>query len=66
MADMTIMFDNSRDEPAAFSLVRAQLQRRVLSDVRSAVFRGDAERRLVAPRWLDAVTGPWIESGRLG
>jgi predicted ABC-type ATPase len=64
IADMTVMFDNSRDESAAFSLVRAQLKQRVLFDVRSRAFRADADLRLVASPWLDAVTGPWVESTR--
>lgn len=59
IADMTVMFDNSRDESSAFSMVRAQLKRRVLFDVRDGAFDADADLRLVATPWLNAVTGPW-------
>jgi hypothetical protein len=39
VADMTVMFDNSRDEARAFTLVRAQRRRRVLFDCRDRAYR---------------------------
>jgi predicted ABC-type ATPase len=64
IADMTVMVDNSRDESCAFSLVRAQLKRRVLFDVRAEPVGFDDELRAVAAPWLDAVAGPWRASRR--
>lgn len=58
IADMTIMFDNSRSTDKAFALVRAQLKRRVLFDARDLALDIDPELRSVAAPWLDAIVGP--------
>lgn len=56
IADMTLMFDNSRDFSKAFSLVRAQTKTRILFDCRDPSFRGKALKN-VANVWLPAVVG---------
>jgi predicted ABC-type ATPase len=55
LADMTIMFDNSREVDKAFSLVRAQTKKKVLFDARDAEFKVDQELRTVSTLWLDKV-----------
>jgi predicted ABC-type ATPase len=55
VADMTLMFDNSRSEKEAFSLVRAQRKRAVLYDCRDAQFKQEAELAEVAGLWLSKV-----------
>jgi predicted ABC-type ATPase len=59
VADMTLMFDNSRDLTHAFSLVRAQRRRRVLFDCRDTTFYVPGDLRFVAGVWLRRVAGPW-------
>ena len=63
VADMTLMFDNSREEENAFSLVRAQQKNKVLFDCRDPTYRIDAKLRAVATLWLTKVAGPWSQSG---
>ena len=58
LADMTLMFDNSRTTEKAFALVRAQRRRRILFDVRDPAYDVDPELRAVADPWLAAVVGP--------
>lgn len=55
LADMTIMFDNSRGVDKAFSLVRAQTRKKVLFDARDDTFAVDKELRAVSTVWLDKV-----------
>ena len=55
LADMTLMFDNSRNVDDAFSLVRAQRKRSVLYDCRDPQFKQDAELVEVAGLWLSKV-----------
>jgi predicted ABC-type ATPase len=59
MADMTLMFDNSREEENAFTLVRAQKRRSVLFDARDPQFTVDPELRAVSDPWLEKVVGPF-------
>lgn len=56
-ADMTLMFDNSRNEQEAFALVRAQKKRRVLFDVRDERYKVAPSLRSVAGLWLPSVVG---------
>ena len=58
LADMTLMFDNSRDLSHAFALVRAQRGKRVLYDVRDPGYRPDPGLLSVAQAWLEKVAGP--------
>jgi predicted ABC-type ATPase len=55
VADMTLMFDNSRRYELAFSLVRAQKKTRILYDCRSPKFASDDELLKVAELWLSKV-----------
>jgi len=55
IADMTLMFDNSRGIEQAFSLVRAQKKSKVLYDCRDQQFRQDQELLSVASLWLSKV-----------
>jgi predicted ABC-type ATPase len=59
MADMTLMFDNSRTADKAFALVRAQRRKRVLFDCRDPQYILDRTLRAVARPWLERVTGPF-------
>jgi predicted ABC-type ATPase len=52
VADLTLMFDNSRDEKHAFSLVRAQRRNEVLYDCRDAGFQQDPDLVNIAGIWL--------------
>lgn len=58
LADMTLMFDNSRTPDKAFALVRAQRKSRVLFDARDLAYKIDPELLVVARPWLDKVV-PW-------
>jgi len=55
VADMALMFDNSRTLKQAFSLVRAQRKATVLFDCRDAKFRSNKELLKVAELWLSKV-----------
>jgi predicted ABC-type ATPase len=59
VADMTLMFDNSRDLKNAFTLVHAQHRRCVLFDCRDTSYYVNGKLRLVAGIWLRRVVGPW-------
>ncbi|SCX70292.1 zeta toxin family protein [Variovorax sp. EL159] len=59
IANMTLMFDNSRSEKNAFALVRAQAKRSVLFDARDPQFDVDPELRAVCDPWLEKVAGPF-------
>jgi predicted ABC-type ATPase len=52
VADLTLMFDNSRSIENAFTLVRAQLKAKVLYDCRDANFAQDPDLIRIASRWL--------------
>ena len=58
MADMTLMFDNSRTPDKAFALVRVQRGKHLLFDCRDPQYILDRSLRAVARPWLDKVTGP--------
>ena len=55
VADMTLMFDNSRSEKEAFSLVRAQRKQAVLYDCRDPQFKQDPGLVEIAGLWLSKV-----------
>jgi predicted ABC-type ATPase len=57
LADMTIMFDNSRSLRKAFALVRVQQQRKVLFDCRDPRYQVERGLRNVASLWLPKVAG---------
>lgn len=63
LADMTLMFDNSRGPDAAFTLVRAQMRRNVLFDARDPQYRTEPSLRTVCEPWLDKVAGPFRATG---
>jgi predicted ABC-type ATPase len=58
LADMTLMFDNSRSLKKAFQLVRAQRGNKVLFDCRDPGYRVETGLKEVASHWLDKVVGP--------
>ena len=62
IADMTLMFDNSRDEQKAFGLVRAQLKDRILFDARDPAYDIPKDLRNPAHVWLNQVTGPYPQT----
>ncbi len=64
LADMTLMFDNSRTTDKAFALVRAQRRANVLFDARDPTYDVEPDLRAVSDPWLDAVVGP-VSSARL-
>ena len=55
VADLTLMFDNSRDLESAFTLVRAQTQNELLYDCRDPGFKQDPELVQIAGIWLARV-----------
>jgi len=55
IADMTLMFDNSRTADKAFALVRAQRGKRILFDCRDPQYILDRSLRAVARPWLERV-----------
>jgi predicted ABC-type ATPase len=59
IANMTLMFDNSRSEKNAFALVRAQARKKILFDARDPQFDVDPELRAVCDPWLGKITGPF-------
>lgn len=63
IADMTIMFDNSRGIDQAFTLARVQRQRKVLFDCRDTNYHVSGPLRAVAGIWLRKVVGSW-QQGR--
>lgn len=58
IADMTLMFDNSRTKRQAFSLARAQRRSKVLFDCRDGDYQISNDLRRVAGIWLERVVGP--------
>lgn len=54
-ADLTLMFDNSRDITKAFTLVRAQTQETAIYDCRDARFNQERELVDIASQWLTSV-----------
>lgn len=66
IADMTIMFDNSREIGQAFTLARVQRKRHVLFDCRDANYHVSRELRAVARLWLAKVAGAWRDSPGAG
>lgn len=59
VADMTLMFDNSRSRDKAFTLVRAQRRSEVLFDSRDPQRRAEAGLRFASDPWLLKVVGPY-------
>jgi predicted ABC-type ATPase len=57
IADMTLMFDNSREGKDAFSLVRTQRGSKILFDCRDTNFYVDRDLRSVAGIWMKEVVG---------
>jgi predicted ABC-type ATPase len=57
IADMTLMFDNSRAPDKAFALVRAQRGKHILFDCRDPQYILDRSLRGVARTWLAKVAG---------
>ncbi len=55
VADMTLMFDNSRSLELAFTLVRAQKKTDILYDCRAPEFKQDPDLVSVAALWLSKV-----------
>jgi predicted ABC-type ATPase len=66
VADMTLMFDNSRDIQNAFTLVRVQTRNRVVYDCRQRAFGETEELVNVASVWLSLVAPKAPESGVVG
>jgi predicted ABC-type ATPase len=63
LADMTLMFDNSREEEKAFTLVRAQQKDHVLFDCRDESYQVSTDLRRIADLWLSKVVGSWNDTG---
>ena len=59
IADMTLMFDNSRNQQKAFAMVRAQTPNEVLFDARDPHFEVSGDLRDLSSIWLNQVTGPY-------
>ena len=59
IADMTLMFDNSREEQKAFGLVRAQTNTTLLFDARDPAYNIPKDLTNPANIWLNQVTGPY-------
>ena len=59
VADMTLMFDNSRNQQKAFAMVRAQTSQEVLFDARDPHFDVPEDLRNLSSIWLNQVTGPY-------
>ncbi len=55
VADLTLMFDNSRNLDHAFTLVRAQRKNEILYDCRDVSFRQDPDLVRIANIWLARV-----------
>jgi predicted ABC-type ATPase len=62
LADMTLMFDNSRTADKAFALVRAQRGKLILFDCRDPQYILDRSLRAVARTWLERVAGPYTST----
>jgi predicted ABC-type ATPase len=57
IANLTLMFDNSRGYSDAFSLVRAQARESILFDCRDPAFSVNSELKEIAESWLPKVAG---------
>ncbi|WP_296558000.1 zeta toxin family protein [Pigmentiphaga sp.] len=57
VADMSLMFDNSRGFAHAFTLVRAQKKSRLIYDARAPQYGTDPELLQVSSDWLEKVVG---------
>ena len=55
VADLTLMFDNSRNVDNAFTLVRAQRKKEILYDCRDVNFKQDPDLVKIASIWLAKV-----------
>jgi len=55
VADLTLMFDNSRSVDNAFTLVRAQRKKEILYDCRDVSFKQDPDLVKIASIWLARV-----------
>jgi len=55
VADLTLMFDNSRNLDSAFTLVRAQRKKEILYDCRDVSFKQDPDLVKIAGIWLAKV-----------
>jgi predicted ABC-type ATPase len=66
VADMTLMFDNSRDIEDAFTLVRVQTKNRVVYDCRQRAFGEAVELVKIASVWLSLVAPEEPESRVVG
>ena len=66
VADMTLMFDNSRDIEDAFTLVRVQTKNRVVYDCRQRSFGEAVELVKIASVWLSLVAPEEPESRVVG
>jgi hypothetical protein len=55
VADLTLMFDNSRSIESAFALVRAQRKKEILYDCRDVNFKQDPDLARIAGIWLSKV-----------
>jgi predicted ABC-type ATPase len=66
VADMTLMFDNSRDIEDAFTLVRVQTKNRVVYDCRKRAFGETVELVRIASVWLSLVAPEEPESRVVG
>ena len=58
IADMTVMFDNSRGPKDAFSLARVQRGASILFDCRDPKYYVNRDLRLIAGTWMRKVVGP--------
>jgi predicted ABC-type ATPase len=66
IADMTLMFDNSRTKRQAFTLTRAQRKSKVLFDCRDTNYYVGNDLRKIAGIWLRRVVGKWTSPNSLG
>ncbi|MCC8362483.1 toxin [Lysobacter sp. A6] len=65
IADMTLMFDNSRlTSEQAFTLVRAQMRRAVLFDARDPMYSVPPDLLTACEPWMAAVTGAFAPKTR--
>jgi predicted ABC-type ATPase len=62
IADMTVMFDNSRGPKDAFSLVRVQRGADILFDCRDPKYYVNRHLRMIAGPWMRKVVGRWPSS----
>jgi predicted ABC-type ATPase len=63
IADMTVMFDNSRGPKDAFSLTRVQRGTDILFDCRDPRYYVNRDLRFIAGIWMRKVVGRWPSKG---